>query len=397
MKFNKVIKEKHSKKKPFIFKYHNIRNISSPEDVDSNRKVFVGQAQIMSIIDLPTDENVRDYMVEAPGKKRRTPTQVHRAIKDTLVNHSDNFSVFNSGIVIVARECEIHDKNKYIELWRPSIINGSQTQGVIRDYLNEINDRKVEESILTHIKYEIIVTDDDGLIAETSIARNFQNDVLTISIAGRLGQLDELEKSIQAKMPGAKLKKSETRLSDDFIKTERLLQVITALIPEKLWPKGREFNKVYTYSQKTKCLKEFQQIFKKAKDYNDPEQKKYAKLYKFYLDIAAEALGLYERWKAHQEFKGTRIRAIERDGRKIKEVPDGIIFPILASLSAFAIEEQDGWKIQFPSVFSDSELIKAADSAFKEIAKHNPNTMGKSKACYSSLYQITSIYKRLTT
>jgi hypothetical protein len=34
------------------------------------------------------------------------------------------------------------------------------------------------------IKYELIVTNDDNLIAEISISRNFQNDVRAISIAG---------------------------------------------------------------------------------------------------------------------------------------------------------------------------------------------------------------------
>lgn len=45
---------------------------------------------------------------------------------------------------------------------------------------------------------------------------------MTISIVGRLGQLDELEKSMQDQLPESKLKKSETRLSDDYVKTERL-------------------------------------------------------------------------------------------------------------------------------------------------------------------------------
>lgn len=397
MNNRRKFKEKYYKKNPLLFKYYCLRNISSPEDGENNRKVFVGQAPILSIIDLPTDENVREYLLEAEGRIRRKPTQVHRAIKDTLENVSDNFSVLNSGIVIVARECNIHDKEKCIELFKPSIINGSQTQGIIKDHLENGLVKNTEEKYPTHIKYEIIITGDEDLIAETSIARNFQNDVMTISIAGRLGQLDELEKSLQEKKPGTKLKKSETKFSDDFIKTERLLQVITALVPEELWHKGREFNKVYTYSQKTKCLREFQEIFKKAKtDTNSDQQKTSGELYQFYLDIAAQALELYDHWKSHQDFIGTRIRAIDREGGKIKEVPDGIIFPILASLSAFATKSKMGWEIKLPPLFSDKELIKAADSVFKEIANHNPNTMGKSRACYSSLYQITSIYKKLT-
>jgi hypothetical protein len=87
---------------------------------------------------------------------------------------------------------------------------------------------------------------------------------------------------------------------------------------------------------------------------------------------------------------------IEREGTEIIEVPDGIVFPILASLSAFAVKTPRGWKIQPPAQFNDIDLIKAAKSTYQEIARSNPQTMGKNKACYSALYQITSLYRRLT-
>lgn len=45
-----------------------------------------------------------------------------------------------------------------------------------------------------------------------------------------------------------------------------------------------------------------------------------------------------------------------------------------------------------PPALMDSDLIEAAKQAYMEIAGHNPQTMGKSKACYSTLLQITSIY-----
>jgi hypothetical protein len=250
-----------------------------------------------------------------------------------------------------------------------------------------------------HVKFELIVTDDEDLIAEISIARNFQNDVANISIAGRRGQLDELEQSLKKKLPDAKLRKSETELSDDYISTERLLQVITTLIPASLWPKTAESenpNKVYTYSMKAKCLKEFQDIYRKAHDKKDPDHQSAKDLYQFYLDIAAEALQLYEKWKVHQGFAGTGIRSITREGREIVDVPDGIIFPILASLSAFAKKTPQGWGIRPPKVFKDEELIRAAKSVYQNIANHNPWIMGKSKACYASLYQITSIYQKLS-
>src|SRR6185295_11865473 len=116
----------------------------------------------------------------------------------------------------------------------------------------------------------------------------------------------------------------------------------------------------------------------------------------FYLDIAPEALVLYDKWKAHQGFAGTGIRSITREGREIREVPDGIIFPIIASLSAFAKKTSDGWTIKPPKHFRDEEIIRAAKSAYQNMAGHNPWLMGKSKACYFALNQITSIYQRLS-
>jgi hypothetical protein len=361
--------------------FHSVRNITCPEDAANNRKTYVGYALAKAIQNLPTDKDVRDYLLELEGRDRRTPTNVHKAIADTLKNTPDNFSVLNSGVVIVAHECTVDEKEKKLVLTNPSIINGAQTQGVIKDYYASVEDGGYEAN--PHVKFEIIVTQDDDLIAEISIARNFQNDVMSISIAGRRGQLDELEKAFQAVSPGSRLQKSETqKFSDDYVKTERLLQVITALIPEELWPKGKEFSKVYAY--------------KKAKDKTAEDHEWAKNLYQFYLDIAAQAWELHEKWKAHSGFEGTGLRSIKRDGRTVVEIPDGIVFPILASLSAFAQKGKTGWRIRVPGIFSDDELIGNAKTVYMDIADHNPNVMGKSKSCYASLYQITSIYKKFS-
>lgn len=380
--------------KAITLPYSCIRNISSPEDTNCGRRVLVGQIPITSIIDIPTNENVREYLLEAEGKLRRRPSQVHRAILNTLRNDPENFTVLNSGLVIVAREAQVDDKNFTITLTKSSIINGSQTQGVVRDFLSELA-RNNEAPPKIHVKFELIVTDDDDLIAETSIARNFQNNVMAISIIGRLGQLDELEKSIQKRRPDIKLRMSETQLSDDYIDTEKLLQVLIALIPPQLWPTESEQddpNKVFAYSQKTKCLKFFQDIHVQATEHQDETS---LALYKFFLDIAPTAYDLYHQWKSHQGFQGTRIWSIQRDGREIVDIPDGIIFPILASLSAFMKKSGKSWKYSPPEKFNDEEIVKVAKQAYQQIAKSNPQTMGKTKACYSMIYQITSLYSRL--
>ena len=68
---------------------------------------------------------------------------------------------------------------------------------------------------------------------------------MAISIVGRRGHLDELETRFQRVYPGLKLRKSEIDVpyeDNNFVDTERLIQVIAALVPEYLWLKAGEVN-----------------------------------------------------------------------------------------------------------------------------------------------------------
>ena len=377
-----------------VVPFHSIRNISSPEDVLERRLVYAGQMPILGVIDLPTNENVRGYLVEAEGKQRKSPTQVHLAIRETLKERPSVFSVLNSGIVIVAKTSEIDEKNRELKLTRASIINGSQTQGEIKDYL-----ARGGNGDETHIKFELIVTDDDDLVADISIARNFQNDVQLLSIAGRKGELEDLEKALLKSRPDLRLSKSESQRpseENNLVSTEKLLQVLAALLPKDIWWKQGDYLKTYTYSAKATCLKDFRKIYEAAKDEDDQSHEKMLEVYNYYLEMAGSAWTLYEEWKSHQGFQGTGLRSIERNGMEIIEVPDGIVFPIISSLSNFVIKPTGSkWKFQKPSQLEDETLISSAKRAYMDIAKSKPEIMGKSRACYSGLEEITSIYKRL--
>jgi hypothetical protein len=385
-------------KSVFAFPYHNCRNISSPEDEHSSRKIYAGHAPASSVLELEDNENVREYLVDVKGKQKRSPTLVHQAIRKTLADTPDIFSILNGGMVIVARSAIVDDKSKIITLMQPSIINGSQTQGELKRYFSR-HDGNPET--VPSVRYEIIVTDDDNLIADISIARNFQNDVRAISIAGRKGQLDALEQAVQAHFPATSLRKRETDLltddETDFLDTEKLIQVTFALLPGEILKKvlsSSEVNpsdfisKTFAYSQKTRCLKLFQRI---------EEDESLVEVNDCFLDLAGAAWKLYLKWKRHQGFIGTRLRSIERDNGSIVSVPDGIVFPILAAFSAFVIFSDGAWQVRTPASFEDAELIEAAAQAYIEIADSNPQTMGKSKACYTTLYRISSIYQRLST
>ena len=338
---------------------------------------------------MPTNENVREYLVEAEGKQRKSPTQVHLAIRETLKERPSVFSVLNGGVVIVAKSSEVDEKTRTLSITGASIINGSQTQGEVREYLKAGGDGEN-----THVKFELIITDDDDLVADISISRNFQNDVKLLSIAGRKGELDDLEDAMKSGNAAIRLQKSESQRpseENDLLNTEKLLQVIAALMPPELWWKQSEYSKTYTYSAKATCLKDFRVVHDEAKTGST----KMLGVYNFYLEIAPQAWKLYQNWKQHQGFQGTRLRSLDRDGAEIVEIPDGIVFPILASLAQFANKTNDGWKIQKPDELDDKELISVAKRSYMEIAGSKPEIMGKSKPCYTALDQITSIYKKL--
>lgn len=377
-----------------VLEFHSLRNISSPDDTANDRKVLTGHMPILEVLKLNTHANVRSYLLDVEGKKKKVRTAVHRAIEYTLENNPDKFSVLNGGVTIVAENYDINEKKRQLTLNEASIINGAQTQGIIKDYFEGLKDQSDFPD--AHITFELIITTDENLVAEISIARNFQNDVKLLSISGKLGIFTELEKSISSGLDGQKLRTSETDSTEDHMDTEKLLQVMTALIPEELWQgtgRGDTANKNYAYNQKAKCLKEFTELKKKVDSGNATDEQN--ELYQYFIDIAPSAWKLYEEWKAHPKFVGTRMRSIVRDGREIVEVPDGVIFPILAAISMF-IEKIDGkWQLNIPDIFEPQDLVSAASSAYKDVANHKPYVMGRSKASYSSLIQVTSIYKRL--
>src|SRR5215475_12959184 len=89
-------------------------------------------------------------------------------------------------------------------------------------------------------------------------------------------------------------------------------------------------SKAFAYSQKTRCLKSFQRVVEGHG--TDPNLDA---VYEYFLDMAGSAWKLYEQWKTHPLFRGTRLRSIERENGDIVSVPDGIVFPILSAMSVF--------------------------------------------------------------
>src|SRR5947209_52464 len=115
--------------------YDTIRNMTSPEEKANGARSFFANVPIAELLKLDTAANLRDYIPDHPGKHR---TQAHKAIGQTLRERSDRFIQLSSGVTVAARNVEIDDNKKIVTVTNGSIINGAQTQGEIRLFLEEM-------------------------------------------------------------------------------------------------------------------------------------------------------------------------------------------------------------------------------------------------------------------
>jgi len=368
-----------------------------------------------SFKDFADEENVRKYLVNPEGKQKARRSAVHYKIKDTLENHGDRFSLLNGGFCLVAKGAEVDDKSKSIELRDCSIINGSQTQGEIKEYLRVQGETNPDD--LPSVFYQILVINDEDIeeylriVAEISIARNFQNSVKLLSIAGRMGRIDPLERALEEQagefgLEIPKFKKSESDFGSGFFDSEKLIQVIWAIMPPEL----DRPNKTYAYNQKAICLKryiEVREIWEKPEDEREPGEEKELEKYNFFLENAGLAWSLYLKWKAHSSYpklrlhsgKGYEKKAFRRLQDGSREAADGLVFPILAAHSEFFVKnDEQKWEFKIPESFEKEEQ-RFLEEDFKETyintAGSNPNTMGKSISCYQPLARSARFYKRI--
>lgn len=364
------------------FPYFICKVISTKENEHNGIKIYSGQAPISSFVKIDDNANVRSYTVEASKTKRSS--DVHHAIKETLENNPNNLALLNNGITIVSNSVAFNEKSKELILEEASIINGSQTRGVIKDFIEASDDHDKNISI----KFEIIEAGDKDLVSDISIARNTQIRVEKISIMGKQGIFDTLNKAIG---DNHKLKTSETDRGKEYLPTERILQVIASLIPKEIWEAtgNKEYSKAPYYSRQSRALNLYKEI------YEQKEDKKKA-LYNFYIDIAKDAWNLYKKWSSHAGFRGTGLKnGIDRDSNNnIVRVYDGLIFPIIAAHALFIKKEKNKWTLSIDRNQEeniDRILIDQAKRLFQEIAQSKAEKMGKDQTCYSHLYSLLEV------
>jgi hypothetical protein len=385
----------------FDLHYTTIKTVVSDEDRAEGRNRYCGVAKANALFGLNWEENVRSYLGEdAEGNKRKS-TLVNRKIRETVDENRSLFPMLNTGIVIVARRAQIADEKRLAKLSAASIINGAQTSGVLREYFKD----HAEDVDFPSVNFELIVCEDEDLIAEISIARNFQNKVADLSIYGRKELFDPIEAALRRHDRTITLRKSETDFGDEFLDTEKLIQAITALMPSSIpvpsaatrHAKTPETEyRVYAYRHRARCLKDYATVMESQIE----RKKDWESAATFFVQMGWDAWTLYKKLKSEQSF--SFLKKVEGEvvaSRKIvapEGVPDGIVFPMLSALSRFARQEQDGWTMKIPPTFPWPVFFQMTANLFKNTADHNPNTMGKHADCYISLHGMLEMFAAMT-
>lgn len=368
--------------------YQLLRNTTSPDETNTGVKSFVANLPAFEILKLDTRENLRDYIAEYNPRKRN---RVHDAIRRTIESERGRFITRNSGFVIAASEIDVDDAKKTIRLRGSSILNGAQSQGEIRRWVEETyqNGERLspDEDTPFYVRAEIIVDADPDEVVETAIARNTATPVKSITQAGARGHLDELEESVQRRFPDKRIRKKET--DEDVYDTRRILQYARLLMPAAISGSDSAAEKLRPYKNPEQCLTEFSAWYENREVDPVARQK-----YEFTVAIAPYAIEEYEYWECHEAWHGHRVweetkkggRACRRDkSGKIVWISPGVLFPIVGAMSEFVQPTKTGgWKIVKPKLFKPKEMIARAVAQFRG-NNSDPMLMGRNAGAYDAL------------
>jgi hypothetical protein len=384
--------------------YTLIRNVTSPEEQANGARCFIAVCPLSEVLKFDTLRNLRNYIPEHDPKKRNT---VHKGIEATLKERPDRFIQYNGGLTISCSDIEVKDNEKVALVTNGSILNGAQTQGEIRRYLEGVSaDAASEEKSdfpEVNTRVEFVVEPDDSQVTEIAIARNTSTEMKRLTMAGAREYFDELDQSFRKIHKSLQLTKKETDVGEEFVDTGKLLQILWLLCPSDLLNLGTRSigeARLKSYKNRNYCLVDFENdvLNKNRPDGDKDKDPKAVERYKCFVDLAGVAWREYLRWQQHSAWSGKRLYG-SKQIKRLKNghvVADGVVFPILAAMSEFVKKDSKTgrWSIEVPNIFEDEAMIDAAREQLSDY-NGNPMLMARSPGVYSALTLIPRGYKRM--
>src|SRR5260370_12673652 len=320
--------------------YLKIRDVTTKDEEANGASTYVAVLPAEEILKVGTDGNLRSYIPGHPGKKRN---MVHKAIETTIRHSPDRFSQFNSGFLIAASKIVVDDGKKVVVLKNASVNNGSQSQGEIQVYWEEFKTTG-ETPVSFAVRCELSIEPEASIRTDIAVARNTATKIEGISIAGKHGYFNDLDAAFRKTHKDLKLAHSETDVEEEYVDTRLLIRILWALMPEDLMPEQRRTMeaRMRAYKNAAYCLQDFVEIHDSRKD-----DRGSAARYNYFLDMAGQAWTEYERWKCHPDWNDKHLierlkQAVRGEDGVIREISDGIVFPILSALSKFVRKNKAG-------------------------------------------------------
>jgi hypothetical protein len=370
--------------------YLKIRDVTTKDEEANGASTYIAVLPAAEILKIGTEGNLRSYIPAHEGKKRN---MVHKAIARTIRESSDRFSQMNAGFLIGASKITLEDDKKTATLRHASVNNGAQSQGEIRLYFDNCKELGVEPLDFA-IRCELSIEPDASTRTNIAVARNTATRIEGISIAGKHGYFEDLDQAFRKVHPTLELARSETDVEDKYVDTRLLLQILWAMMPQELAPDHRRTMeaRMRAYKNAAYCLQDFMEIYDQRAD------KATAARYKYFIDMAGTAWAEYQRWKKLELWNDKHLlerlrQAVRGEDGTIKEVSDGIVFPILSALSRFVKINKGHWKLVYPKVFKDEDMLIAARRQLTQCGGR-PMLMGRSGAAYEALILLTEMAER---
>ena len=132
-----------------------VNETTSPEEKRNNAMHYTVTCPMKEVLGFNLDNNLRDFYGSDDSCKNKT--SVHKEIKASFEENPTRFIQRNSGFTVVCSGIEVPQKDEFgvknITLTNPSLINGAQTQGMLKEISKEYGG----ELDKTNVRVEIIV------------------------------------------------------------------------------------------------------------------------------------------------------------------------------------------------------------------------------------------------
>ena len=366
-----------------------LNDTTSPEERVNDSLHYTVTCAMREVLGFNIDSNLRDFYGSEGSSKNKT--SIHKEIKASFEDNPSRFIQKNSGFTVVCSEIEIPQSDEFgmksIILTNPSLINGAQTQGMLKiisaEYGGQLDN--------TNVRIEILVEKNPDVVRDIAIARNTSTNVSVLSRMGANDNFKVLQKNMLdiLGVPAGKIQISET---DGDIPTQTLLQVIKSFTPtsvEDNYLKSKDIkpSAVTAYSSKSGVLTEFKKMMENKDKYDD--------ILNYFHTFSGYAWKEFESWttdKAWLKFlkKHPNIGKYDKSTDEVM-MQWGIICPTLYGLKNFLVEDSGKWKIKYPENFNKVEYMNHIINIFKDSSKGKSDlqTFAKDRGTYFELLNYT--------